>query len=124
MSNLNDVTLIGRISRKDDLRQTQTGKDVLNFGLAVNRSYKDDEADFFNVTAWQKTAEIVSQYKNVGDLIVVKGQLRTDKYEKDGQTRTSTYVVADRVVFLPSKNDNAGGGGGEETATENESVPF
>jgi len=120
--NYNLVVLEGRISRKEDLRQTGSGVDVLNFGLAVNRQFNSEEVDFFNVTAWRKTAELVAQYKNVGDLVLIQGNLRTDKYEKDGQTRTSTYVVADRVVFQPGKGDNAGGGGDKSSDTED--VPF
>lgn len=126
--NYNRVILEGRISRKDDLRQTGSGVDVLNFGLAVNRKFNGDEVDFFNVTAWRKTAELVAQYKQVGDLILVEGTLRTDKFEKDGQTRTSTYVVADSVVFQPGKGDGNSGTGNAKAPASNDDdtgeIPF
>ena len=117
----NRVILQGNISRKEDVRQTSNGVDVLNFGIAVNRKFNSDEVDFFNVTAWRKTAELVGQHKNVGDPIIVEGTLRTDTYEKDGQKRTSTFVVADSVVFLPRGSGGNSAGGGSEDGGD---VPF
>lgn len=123
MSNFNEVTLVGRIANDLEVNETSNGNKVCNFAVAVNRNNKNDDVDFFNCTAWRELAETLVSYKKKGDLILVKGVLNNDTYEKDGQKRTATKVVARNVVFLPSKNDSNSNSGSDESADFDE-VPF
>lgn len=103
---MNSVLLIGRLTKKPELNSTRTGTSVCNFTLAVD-GIKKDEADFLDVTAFNKTAENLFQYKDKGDLIAVKGRLKKDVWQDNGQNRSRTYVVANEVQFLSSKKDNS-----------------
>jgi len=115
----------GNIARMDELTQTKGGHDVLNFSVAVDRDFnKDGVTDFFPVTAWRKLAENVARLKNVGDPVLVEGRLQFDPYEKDGQKRISTSLVADRVVFLRGGKNEGGGGNATTTSGDTEDVPF
>lgn len=99
---MNSVILIGRLTAKPELSSTATGTNVCKFTLAVDGSKKDD-TDFLDVTAFNKTAENLSQYKDKGDLIAVKGRLKKDVWkDNNGQSRSRTYVIAGEVQFLSS----------------------
>jgi len=101
---MNKVIEIGRLSTEVELRATKDGKPVCNFGLAVDRNRKDAGADFFSIIAWDKLATLCKQYCSKGDLVAVYGHLQARPYEKDGQHRTSTEVVAEEVKFLSTKH--------------------
>ena len=106
---LNTIVLIGRLTRDPELRYTSTGTAVVNFGIAVNRGFKSKvpdapTADFFNVTCWNRLAEIVAEYMVKGRLVAVQGRLQSRTAEKDGQRRTYVEIVADTVKFLESKD--------------------
>lgn len=102
---MNSVILIGRLTAKPELSSTATGASVCKFTLAVDGSKKDD-TDFLDVTAFNKTAENLSQYKDKGDLIAVKGRLKKDVWkDNNGQTRSRTYVIAGEVQFLSSSRN-------------------
>lgn len=96
---------IGRLSRDPEVRITQDGNTtVARFGIAVDR--QRDKADFFNVTAFNKTAEFVEKYLKKGTKIGLEGQLRTDEYtNRDGQKVTSVYILADKIEFCESKKE-------------------
>lgn len=104
---MNKVILIGRLTKDADLRATTSGTAVASFTLAVDRPFKAQdgkkEVDFINCIAWRKQAENVSKYVHKGSLIAVEGRLQVRKYEKDGQPRWITEVVADNITFLESK---------------------
>lgn len=105
---MNKVTLIGRLTANPQLRYTNNNTAVASFTLAVNRNYKsengENEADFINVVAWNKKAELINQYVSKGDLIGVIGRLQVRKYQNErGENRYVTEVVADEVEFLNSK---------------------
>lgn len=101
---LNNVVLMGRLTKDPELRHTQNNIPVASFTIAVAREYKKDEADFINIVAWRGTAEFVSKWFTKGQLIAVRGKLQTRKYQdRDNFTRTATEVVANEVYF-------AGGG--------------
>lgn len=103
------ATVVGRLTRDPELNETKSGKAVLNASLAVNRRFGGDDAvDFFDVTAWEQVAKTVAAHKQKGDLVLVEGDLQTDKFEQNGQNRVKTKIVARNVVFLPSKNDANG----------------
>lgn len=96
---MNNVTLIGRITKDLTPRKTQTGKTTLAFTLAVNRN--KTEADFINCVAWEKTADILTQYTRKGSQIAVVGRITTRSYDdKDGRKIFVTEVLANEVQLL------------------------
>lgn len=107
----NKVILIGRLTRDPELRYTPGGKPVASLRLAVDRSVAnaqgERETDFFDVTVWDRQAEIASRYLTKGRLVLCEGRLQTRQYEaQDGSRRTAFEVVATTVRFLP---DGRGG---------------
>lgn len=103
---LNRVILIGRVTKDVELRNTSNGTPVTSFTLAVNRRMsQDNQADFINCVAWNKTAELMAQYVKKGALISIEGRIQTRNYDnKDGQKVYVTEVVTDSVQFLESKS--------------------
>lgn len=104
----NKAILIGRLTAEPELKYTQSGTAVVSFRLAVDRPYKGQDgqrqADFIGIQAWRQTAELVCRHFHKGDPILVEGPIQTRNYEdRQGQNRTVTEVVADRVAFLPGK---------------------
>lgn len=101
MSSLNKVFLLGNLTRDPELRQTANGASVCSFSIAVNEGFGDKKkVNFFNVQAWQKTAEACAKYLSKGRPVLVEGRLQNRNYEKDGQKRTITEIVAENVQFL------------------------
>lgn len=116
---INRVVLVGRLTRDPELRNTTTGKQVVNFGIAVDNPYDRDNSNFFNVSAWGKTADFVAKYLTKGRLIAVDGRLQQRKYTtQDGQERNVVEVVADTVQSLerPRDVDNKPANGQSESA--------
>ncbi len=107
---LNRVQLIGNLTRDPELRYTPTGTAVCTFGIATNRSWttesgeKKEEADFHRIVAWNKLAELCSQFLIKGRKIYVEGRLSTRSWTaQDGQQRSATEVVIDDMILLDSK---------------------
>ncbi|WP_289933867.1 single-stranded DNA-binding protein [Lactobacillus delbrueckii] len=101
----NIAVLIGRPTKDIELRTTQSGISVASFTLAVDRDHskQKDEANFITCVAWNRTAEILSQYAGKGRLICVEGRIQTRNYDnKEGQRVYVTEVVAENVKLLPS----------------------
>ena len=96
---------IARLTRDPEIRVTQEGSNTIaKFGIAVD--IKKDQANFFNVTCWNKTAEFAEKYLKKGTKVGIEGQLRTDEYtNKDGQKVTSVYILADKIEFVESKKE-------------------
>lgn len=101
---MNSVVLIGRLTKKPEVRSTQSQTAVVKFTLAVDRPFAKDkkEADFISIVAFGKQAENCGKYLDKGRQIAVEGRIQTGKYEKDGQTKYTFDVVAERVKFLGS----------------------
>jgi single-strand DNA-binding protein len=114
---LNRVVLIGRLTADPELRYTPSGLPVATFRLAVNRMRTQSgqqEADFFNVVVWQKTAEFAANYLNKGRLVAVDGRLQARQWTtNDGQKRTTVEVVGERVQALERRREEAGAPAGE-----------
>ena len=110
---MNVVAVAGRMVADPELRYTTTGVPVVSFRVAVRKVGKKeeggDDADFFNVVAWRKTAEFVGNYFVKGGMIGVSGYLQTRTYETDGVKKYVTEIVADRVFFVGPKGDQNGG---------------
>lgn len=96
---------IARLTRDPEIRMTQDGQTTIaRFGIAVDRRGKDQKADFFNVTAFNKTAQFAEKYLKKGTKIAIGGHLQTDEYtNKDGQKVTNVIIIADEVEFCESK---------------------
>lgn len=112
---INQVILMGNLTRDPELRSTPGGQSVCSFGLAINRSWQDQQGqtqeavDFFDITAWGKLGELVHQYLRKGRRCLVQGRLSYRAWEKDGQKHSKVEVVANDVTFLDSGTGNAGG---------------
>jgi single-strand DNA-binding protein len=102
---MNKLTIIGNLTRDPETRTVSTGNTVCNFTVAVNRRGKDNEADFFRVSAWDKLGDNCQRYLSKGKKVAVVGPVSVSSYEsKDGGgTRFSLEVRADDVEFLTPK---------------------
>jgi single-strand DNA-binding protein len=114
MKSVNMVILMGNMTRDAELRYTPNGKAVASFGLAINRTYKDaagerkEEVDFFDVVAWGKLAEIISQYGGKGQGVHVTGRLQNRNWEaQDGTKRNRTEVIATDISLVGGKGANS-----------------
>jgi len=107
---INQVILMGRLTRDPEQRTTSTGKLIVSFGIAVDRVGQDDSADFFDVTAWEKLGELVAKYLGKGSRVLVQGRLRQDSWEdkETGKKRSRVEVTATDVTFLDSPKDRDG----------------
>lgn len=105
----NQVQLIGRVGSEPDQKEFDGGKSRTNLNIATHYTYKNaegekvEETDWHNVVAWGKTGEIAAKYLKKGSEVAIQGRLSTRKYEKDGQTRYITEVVASDLLLLGSK---------------------
>ncbi len=117
---LNQVVLIGRLTRDPELRYTPgNGVPVATFDIAVDRPFKNQqgerEADFIPIVTWRKLAETCANYMRKGKLVAVTGRLQIRSYEdKEGIRRKVAEIVADQVRFLEPK-----GSGGQSSSSEN-----
>lgn len=112
---MNKVCLTGRIANDLDLRKTQSGKSVMEFGLAVRRERKDAngeyQADFIRVSVWEHNAEFLNNYAKKGTQIAVSGRISTNTYEGKNGKVTSVFVQADGVEILAQPQDSSNFGG-------------
>lgn len=136
MASLNKVVLIGNLTRDPELRYIPSGTAICTFGLAMNERYKQGEEwkekpIFVDINVWGKQGENCSEYLAKGRQVCVEGKLNFSQWQTDdGQKRSKLDVTADRVVFLGSRGDSAGSGGGSARASApasssgEEDVPF
>lgn len=107
---VNNVVLVGRITRDPEIRTSSTGTNVCNFSLAINRNFKNNageyDADFVNCVAFNQTATLMEQYVAKGQLLSVQGRIQTRNYDdKDGRKVYVTEVVCNTLSFLESKRN-------------------
>ena len=120
----------GRLVRDPEVRYTQSGKAIESFTLAIDRRRSGDgnpQADFISCVAWEKTAEIISQYVSKGQKIAVEGRIQTRSYDaKDGTKRYVTEVVVGSMEFCESRRNSSAGGAGDYLGTPvpDEDIPF
>ena len=104
---INNIVLVGRTTKNIELKQNKNGTYYVQFTLAVNRPFKDEQADFINCVAWNKTAETLSNYVSKGTLIGVEGRLQVRSYENEAGVRQYiSEVLVNRFTFLESKKSN------------------
>jgi len=113
MASLNKVLLIGNLTRDPDVKMMTNGRPVCNFGLALNRSYKDsegnkkDETTFVDVECFGPRAEAVGRFFTKGRAIFVEGRLKLDQWEsKEGEKRSAIRVVLDNFEFVDSRQES------------------
>lgn len=104
---LNSIVIQGRLTNDPELKYTNSGKSVTSFSIACERDFStngEKETDFINIVAWNGTAEFISKFFQKGKQILLKGSLQTRKYQtKNGENRTVTEVIADKVYFCGDK---------------------
>jgi single-strand DNA-binding protein len=128
---LNKVMIIGNLTRDPELKTTPSGQQVVNVGVATNRSWKNAEgesqeaAEFHNVEAWGKLAEIIAQYLTKGRRAYFEGRLQTDQWEdkESGAKRSKTKIVAQDMILLDSRGSQggapaSGGGAADQTPAQ------
>jgi single-strand DNA-binding protein len=119
---VNQVTLMGNLTRDPELRNTPNGQSVCSFSLALNRAYKDqsgewkEATDYIDVVAWGPLGERVAQYLSKGRRALVQGRLQSRSWEQDGQKRSKVEVLAADVTFLDSRGEGGGNEGGNDSA--------
>lgn len=117
----NKVLIIGNLTRDPELRYNPSGKAVANLSIAVKGSKKDD-VSFFDVVAWEKTAELCSSYLAKGSGVLIEGRLDQRRWEQDGQKRSKVEIIANNVQFLPKKGETAENT--EEDIIDEGDIPF
>jgi len=104
------VILVGRLGKEPEVKTTSGGKSVATFSVATTSGYGDREkVEWHNVVAWEKTADAVGQYLSKGSLVFVVGRTQTRSWDKDGETKYRTEVVAEKVQFLDKKGESGTG---------------
>lgn len=110
MSDINSVVLCGRVTRDAQVKYTSGGMAVSEISVAVNRyagKDKGEEVSFFEVNLWGKTAEALVQYLTKGRQIVVQGELRQERWEKDGQKQSKVRINATNIQLVGGKEEKA-----------------
>jgi single-strand DNA-binding protein len=129
---LNQVTLMGNLTRDPELRQTPTGQNVTSFSLALNRAYKSangewqEATDYIDCVCWGPLAERVAQYLSKGRRCLVQGRLQSRSWEQDGNKRSKVEVLANDVTFLDSRGgggDDGGYSGGSDVPASSDDKP-
>ena len=118
MANLNKVMLIGNLTRDPELRVTPKGTAICQFGLAINRTFKDesgatrDETTFVDIEAWGKQGETIGKYVTKGRPLFVEGRLKLDSWDDKttGQKRSKLKIVLENFQFLGGREGGEGGG--------------
>jgi single-strand DNA-binding protein len=105
MADINKVMLVGRLTREAELKYTSNGFAVASFAIAVNRRRKNgdqwvEEASFFDINLFGKSAEGLKQYLVKGKQVAIEGELRQERWEQEGQSRSKVVVIANNVQLL------------------------
>lgn len=108
---MNKAILMGRLTADPEMRHTTTGKSVCTFRLAVNRRFvrqgEEQQADFFPIVAWEKTAEFCNNYFRKGQQVAIVGRIQTRTWDDpEGNKRYITEIVAEEAHFADSKNSS------------------
>ena len=128
----NKAFLIGNLTRDPELRYTPGGIPVARFSIAVGRPKSkkaaesgegsaNQDVDFINIVAWRRLAEICGEYLKKGRSVAIEGRLQIRSYEKNGEKRTMTEVIADNMQMLGRRGDDVRSGGSSVKAEERNS---
>lgn len=112
MGTLNKVMLIGRLGRDPQITNSKTGRAITKLSIATSKSWRDkntqekqEKTEWHNIVAFGSTGEVCGKYLRKGSSAYIEGRLQTRNWEKDGITRHTTEIIADKVVFLGSKRE-------------------
>lgn len=114
--NLNKVFIIGNLTREPEMRTLPSGQPVCTFSIATNRTWKDKSgarqtvAEYHNIVMFGRLAEIAKQYLTRGKMVFIEGRIQTRSWEKDGQKKSRTEIVAEEMQMGPRGSDIGGGG--------------
>jgi single-strand DNA-binding protein len=100
---MNKLFTTGRLTRDPEIRTTSTGKKVASFSIAVEKFGKDKSVYFFNITAWEKLADIVDAYAIKGVKVAIIGELVQETFEHEGNKREKIYILAKEIELLGNK---------------------
>ena len=126
MRNINKIIIVGNLTRDPETKATQNGQSITTFGVATNREWmsngeKKESAEFHEVVAWGKLAEICSQFLKKGKLVYIEGYLKTRSWDTPGGLKKfRTEIVANDMIMLEKRSDNDNNG---EATYENEAKP-
>ena len=131
MAGVNKVILVGNLGKDPEIRHLDTGVAVANFSLATTESYKNksgervSNTEWHNVVLWRGLSDLAEKYLKKGNSVYIEGKISTRKWEdKEGNTRYSTDIIADKMTMLGSKSDNESSNPKEEPSeTINSEVP-
>lgn len=133
MSSLNKAIIIGHLGRDPEVRYTQNSQPVCNFSVATDERWTDkdgakqERTEWHRIVVWGKQAESCGQYLKKGRAVCVEGRIQTREWEKDGEKKYTTEIVASQVIFLGGKSESAskdeGGWVGGEPAPQKKSLP-
>ena len=118
IGSVNKVILVGNLGADPDQRSTQSGRAVTSFRIATNERWNDsngnpqDRTQWHRIVTWGRLAELCGQHLRKGRRVYLEGRIQNRSYEKDGQTRYTTEIVAANVVFLDNRGGGEGGGEG------------
>lgn len=104
-NDVNSVVLVGRLVRDCESKTLSTGTAVVRFSIAVNRyggKDKDDEVSYFDIVAYGKMADMIAKFLEKGKQVCVQGELRQERWEKDGEKNSRVNIVADTIQLLGS----------------------
>ena len=128
---VNNCQFIGRVGDKPETKYTQSRTAVTNFSIACSEKYKDkdgnqqEKTEWINIVAWQRLAEICSEYLDKGSLVYISGKMQTRSWGDDnGNKRYTTEIVVLGITMLGSKNDSGGGQGQQQRPMSGSDVPF
>lgn len=112
-NDLNQCSFIGRLGKDPDIRYMPSGDAIATFSIGCGSQWKDksgekqESTEWVSITAFGKLGEICGEYLKKGSQVFVSGRMKTDKYEKDGVTRYSTKIVAEKMQMLGGKSDSS-----------------
>jgi len=125
MASYNRVILMGNLTRDPELRYLPNNTPVVNFGMAMNRRYKDangeqqEEATFVDCEAFARRAEVINQYMEKGRSLMVEGRLKLDQWQnQEGQNRSKLKVIVENFTFTDSRSGGGQGQGGGQPAAQ------
>lgn len=135
---INKVIIIGNLGADPEIRYTQDGTPAASFTVATTERWKgkdgqmQEQTEWHRVTAWRRLAEICGEFLSKGSRVYIEGKLQTRSYEKDGQKRYVTEIVAREMKMLSPRGEGSGSGGGyggdgggqEPPPMGDDSVPF
>ena len=116
---MNKVILSGNLTRDPELKVTGSGKSLVRMSIAVSRQYSKESADFFNLTAWDKTAEFCAQYLKKGSAVLIEGRVENDNYEKNGVKHYGVNIQVERLESLGKRQSD-----GAPPPDEDNDLPF